>query len=394
MTNTIDAQSRPLRYVELDSLRGLAALMVVFQHLQLLWETDTHAARSSAILGFLLGLTRPFGSEAVILFFVLSGFVLSLPAVNGKPQSYPAFLIRRIFRIYIPYLAAIAASVAGAFWLHGVATTKSRWFSGCWSEPVSWRLVLQYVVFVGVFETQQFDSPIWSLVHEMRISLIFPLLCEFVLRLKSKWSFVIAGGLTISALVVEKRPFHVNPLMADSLHYAGIFVLGIFLARERNMLGIWFRSRNGLTKGLLGIWFLWLYRFAAPLLVAHIGVVLPNFLFFISQWLTALGAGGLIIISLNSVAWKHVLMWRPIHFLGQISYSLYLWHFVVLLYCIHLFYGKVPLWAILCLVSVLSVFVSWLSYRWIEIPSMNLGRRLSNAFPSPAGARRAAIPRP
>jgi peptidoglycan/LPS O-acetylase OafA/YrhL len=194
---------------------------------------------------------------------------------------------------------------------------------------------------------------------------------------------VIAGGLTISALLVEKRPFHVNPLMADSLHYAGIFVLGIFLARERSRLGMWFRCRHRLTKVLIAIWFLWLYRFAAPLLVAHIGRVLPNFLFYISQWLTAFGAGGLIMISLNSVAWKHVLMWRPIRFLGQISYSLYLWHFVVLLYCIHLFYGKVPLGAILCLVFVLSIIVSWLSYRWIEVPSINLGRRLSNAFQSP-----------
>jgi len=389
MTNTLDAPNRQVRFVELDSLRGLAALMVVFQHLQLLWETDTHAVSSSAILGIFLGLTRPFGSEAVILFFVLSGFVLSLPAVNGKPQSYSTFLIRRIFRIYIPYLAAIAVSVAGAFWLHGAATTHSRWFSGCWSEPVSWRLVLQYVVFLGVFETQQFDSPIWSLVHEMRISLIFPFLCGLVLRLKSRWSFVIAGGLTISAIVVEKRPFHVNPLIADSLHYAGIFVLGIFLARERSRLGMWFRRRRGLTKGLIAIWFLWLYRFAAPSLVAHIGVVLPNLLFFISQWLTALGAGGLIMISLNSATWKRVLTWRPIHFLGQISYSLYLWHFVVLLYCIHLFYGKVPLWAILCLVLVVSIIMSWLSYRWIEIPSITLGRKLSNAFQSPSGGRRA-----
>ena len=94
---------------------------------------------------------------------------------------------------------------------------------------------------------------------------------------------------------------------------------------------------------------------------------------------------------MNSASCKRVLHWPPIHFLGQISYSLYLWHYVVLLYCVHLLYGKVSLWAILCLIFILSISVSWLSYRFIEVPSMNLGRRLSNAFRSPAGARRSAL---
>jgi peptidoglycan/LPS O-acetylase OafA/YrhL len=107
---------------------------------------------------------------------------------------------------------------------------------------------------------------------------------------------------------------------------------------------------------------------------------------YISQWITALGAGGLMIISMNSPSCKRVLHWPPIHFLGEVSYSLYLWDFVVLLYCVHLLYGKIPLWEILCLVVVLSIIVSWFSYRWIEVPSMNLGRTLSNAFQSPSGA--------
>jgi peptidoglycan/LPS O-acetylase OafA/YrhL len=50
----------------------------------------------------------------------------------------------------------------------------------------------------------------------------------------------------------------------------------------------------------------------------------------------------------------------------------------VLLYCVHLLYGKIPLLAILLLVLVLSLAVSWCSYHWIEKPSMELGRRLSS----------------
>ncbi len=383
MLNTVNAPVKAARYLELDSLRGLAALTVVVGHLRAVWQTDTQP--TSVALKFFLDLVTPFHTEAVILFFVLSGFVLSLPAVNGRPQTNFAFVIRRVFRIYVPYLAALAVSVAGAFWLHGIIT-RSNWFHQFWSEPVSWHLVGQHVLFLGVFNVYQFDGPIWSLVHEMRISLIFPLLCGFVLRFKSKWSLAIAGGLTIVAITIEKLPFQINQSVADSFQYAGLFVLGILLARERSKLGAWFRRPRRFAKVLIGAAFLWLYLFAGAPLMGATGHFRHS-LTCISQWITAFGAGGLMIVCMNSASCKRVLSWRPIHFLGEVSYSLYLWHWVVILYCVHLLYGKISLWAILSLALVLSIIVPWCSYRWIEKPSMNLGRKLSNLSQrSPANA--------
>ncbi len=381
MMSKIDAPVRQVRYVELDSLRGLAALIVVLHHVLYLWETDTQP--TSAACRFFLDLINPFGFEAVILFFVLSGFVLSLPAVDGKPQTYLTFITRRIFRIYVPYLAALAVTVAGAFWLHGTVTA-SDWFQATWSEPVRWRTVWQHVMFLGVFNSDLFNPPIWSLVYEMRISLILPFLCGFVLRFKSKWSFAIAAGLTATAIVLGRPPFHLGLGMADTFHYAGLFVFGIFLAREKSNLGDWFRRRRRLVKVSIGGAFLWLWLFAGPLSAGGAGAFPRHSLLCASQWITALGAGGLMIVSMNSESCKRVLSWRPVHFLGQISYSLYLWHFVVLLYCVHLLYGRMPLLAVLCLAFVLSVIVSWFSYRWIEIPSIHLGRRLSNVFQRPS----------
>lgn len=391
MKSSIDVPIRQPRYLELDSLRGLAAFIVVLHHLRILWEYDTQP--TSATLRFFLDLVNPFGFEAVILFFVLSGFVLSLPAVAGKPQSYPTFLIRRVFRIYVPYLAALAVSIAGAYWLHGLVT-RSSWFQSSWSDPVDWHLVFQHLLFIGSYDSMQFDNPIWSLVHEMRISLVFPLLCGIILGLKSKWSFVVAGGLTIASGLLGKLPFDITASVADSIQYAGLFVLGIFLARERARLGDWFRCRPGIARVLIGAAFLWLFLFAgstfteAATRLLHIR--LHRFLLMISQWITAFGAGGLMIMSMNSALSKRVLHWPSIRLLGQMSYSLYLWHFIVLLFCVHLLYGKTPLWTILCLALVLSIAVSWCSYLWIEKPSMNLGRKLSNVFRSPAGARRSA----
>jgi len=373
---TADAVSKPARFVELDSLRGLAALSVVLHHCRVMWETDTQPA--SPFLRSLLSLVAPIGFEAVLLFFVLSGFVLSLPAVTGKPQRYSTFVIRRVFRIYVPYLAALAVSVAGALWLHG-AVTRSDWFNKSWSEAVNWQLVGRHLLFVGVFDTNQFDNPIWSLIHEMRISLVFPLLCALVLRIGTRRSLALALGLSCAAILFELRPFVIDGDLTGSLHYAAFFVLGILLARHRTRLGAWLSRRRKLTRTLALVAALVIFLFAGPQILQHFSR--PSHYWRnkpFSDWITALGAGGLIIISLSSAICKRFLFWKPIRFLGKISYSLYLWHFIVMLYCIHLLYGKMPLGAILCLVLVLTFPVSWCSYRWIELPSIALGRRLSD----------------
>jgi peptidoglycan/LPS O-acetylase OafA/YrhL len=371
----------------LDALRGLAALMVVLHHLGVLWQTETQP--TSAAIRAVMSLVFPFGTNAVMLFFVLSGFVLSLPAVAGRPQKYSTFVIRRIFRIYVPYLASLAVAVIGACWLHGMIT-RSSWFNVSWPGPVDWHLVGQHVLFLGSYDHSVFNKPIWSLIFEMRISLLFPLLCALVLWFRSRWSLAMILVLAAGPMICERLPFGLT------LQYASLFVFGIALARERDRLGALLRRLPRWAKMLIGVVFLWLFLFAGTP-ANWPGHAFQNALAYVSMWITALGAGGLMIVSINWQSCKRVLLWRPIHFLGEVSYSLYLWHFVVMLYCVHLLYGRLPFPAILCLCFVASIFVSWCSYRWIEVPSMNLGRRLSNfpgGFPARPGASTGSVESP
>src|SRR5215469_5549046 len=88
------------RFDELDSLRGIAAAMVALSHF---FGATNSTGKPENLLRILV---YPFknGEAAVALFFLLSGLVLSLPIWRGKPQNYSTFILRRICRIYLPYL--------------------------------------------------------------------------------------------------------------------------------------------------------------------------------------------------------------------------------------------------------------------------------------------------
>jgi peptidoglycan/LPS O-acetylase OafA/YrhL len=374
MSVAVNTPQKQLRMTELDSLRGLAAMAVLIDHFMMLWLTGT---QGSSAKEWLLSLPSAGGDAAVLLFFVLSGYVLSLPWVEGKPQPYLVFITRRIFRIYIPYLAALASAVAGAYWLHGVATSSDR-FCSSWSEPVDWHLVRQHVQLLGNFDSDQFDGPIWSLVVEMRVSLIFPLLCLVVLRLRNAWPLAMALFLSVFQIVAWRiSPALGQSMIFSTMSWSAFFVIGIYLARERTRIAEWFARLARPTRISFATANVLLFVGAGPAFYGIAAGLKHSSLDSIGSWFVSAGASGVIVLSLNSDSCKRILHWKPIHWLGKVSYSIYLMHVVVLLYCVHLFNGKISLIAILLLSLALTLVVSWCFYWFIELPSMNLGRRLS-----------------
>jgi len=339
---------------------------------------SSHAARE-----LFTYLAYPFsaGREAVILFFILSGFVLSIPAINSRAQRYPVFITRRVFRIYFPYLVAIMAAVLAAQIFHGTET-QSQWLNRPWSAPVTWRPVLQHLIFIGQYDAGQFDPPIWSLIYEMRISLLFPVLCAICLKLRPGLSLVMAVCLSAASIFVNNLftahgGWHST---IDTVHYAALFVVGIFLARQRHSISAIYRQLSWNKKLAIGLSSALIYVYAAVLWQGFIRRVTSYDLFNSGDWLTVMGAAGLIVFSLNSALLRRVLYWPPIHALGKMSYSVYLLHFIVILLLVHLFYGKIPLLLILMLCLVVAIIASSFFYRFVEIPFINLGRKLSGCF--------------
>jgi peptidoglycan/LPS O-acetylase OafA/YrhL len=176
------------RLETLDSLRGLAALCVVIHHsliIRPIWYDDTHHVRSAALANLFKYTPLRIvwaGHEAVMLFFVLSGFVLSLPYLSGRSLPYRAYLAKRFCRIYVPCLVAVTVGIL----LRQLFVTPhppgvSHWMDDIWKPPLTLGLFGSYTLLAGSFNLSNFDPVLWSLVHEIRISMLLPLIAAFVL---------------------------------------------------------------------------------------------------------------------------------------------------------------------------------------------------------------------
>jgi peptidoglycan/LPS O-acetylase OafA/YrhL len=92
---------------------------------------------------------------------------------------------------------------------------------------------------------------------------------------------------------------------------------------------------------------------------------------------TALGAALFMALALGSAKSQKALERPGFQWLGKVSYSLYLIHPLVLMTCVYAFFGIFPLPLSVALALGLSLFFSEYFYRWVERPSMEWGRKLS-----------------
>jgi len=380
------------RFDELDSLRGLAALAVFFSHIYLVFN-DNPLTR----LLFEFGPLRltVAGSEAVTFFFVLSGFVLSLPFCSGKRPAYRHYVVRRVCRIYIPYIAAFLAALGlRDVFYSGTINGLSDWFNANWSNPLGSGAIRDHLLLIGTF-TSNLNNVVWSLVHEMRVSLVFPLLMFLLVRMNALQGIGFGAALSAGSVLyayLSGANFTGTEWHA-TVHYAALFIVGALLAKYREPLRDKIRSlgpKRTLTLSLVG---LLLYVYARPSYIIHMLFegFNPYYRMVMDTWLTAAGAAVFIMLGISSGAFSRFLRFRIINYIGRISYSLYLTHLAVLFSCIHLLHPVLPMWAI-CLIAAAGTFAaSSLMYHLVEKPAIRLGKALTGQSRQAAVSRRASV---
>jgi peptidoglycan/LPS O-acetylase OafA/YrhL len=356
-------------------LRGIAAATVVLGHL--LKSAPAFDDHSEAFWALKYTPLHIFwaGHQAVIFFFVLSGFVLALPFYS-RVVSYRAFVIRRVFRICIPYWAAVvlAAIACHQFSRHGVPGL-STWFNSWWNDRLSAELLLGHLLLIGSFRNNVLDPVLWSLVHEMRISLAFPLLMAFLLRNRWHTTLLAAAGLGVIGLAISHFSHRLggDNDFGATFGYVLMFAVGALLCRHRVEIIGWFQQqaplwrRGWMLLALLAYTYPFWFLPSAPFL--HLGLV--------DDYVTTAGVALFIVLALGSRSSGRALQVPPLPWLGRVSYSLYLLHAIVLLTLLSLLFGAIPLWAIWALTLLISLPLAAASYRLLERPSITLGHRLA-----------------
>jgi peptidoglycan/LPS O-acetylase OafA/YrhL len=371
------------RYPQLDSLRGLAALTVVAEHCMRIDPGGFRRVSPGLDWAFTSTPLHLFwaGGNAVLLFFVLSGFVLALQVRGGI--SYVPFVVHRLFRLQIPYLVAITVAMGLSWWAAGRGPYLSAWFNAIWTKGPTLSDVLMNWSLIGHFDLWSFDPPVWSLVHEMRISLIFPLLAFFCFRYG--WRsimtvpFILLGAPGI--LLLPHWWSWAFDLSATFL-YVPLFVVGILVASDRERI-VRFTGRLRLTMiGLTAAMALLLYTypfwFQTGSKLLHLWVIDTSFI--------TLGATYFIVLTLSIPRLAGWLTAAPLRWLGRISYSLYLTHVLVLLGIVHALSGVIALPVLLLIGVAGSLVAADLFHRGVERPALRMGRRLSTSLM--AGERR------
>jgi len=199
---------------KLEAIRGFAAIYVVFHHT---------FAQGLVIMHHDISVLFRFGQEAVILFFVLSGFVIKYSFEKSKDKSFFSYFEKRFLRIFIP---VVIAYITNYFVL---AYQKHSFFPVDWLNLAGNFFMLQdnNLLKPNVI-TYPFlhNTPLWSLSYEWWFyMLFFPLITYF----KPKAGTIVYALAILSALSYLVYPFFVNRIfMYMAIWWTGVEIADLY----------------------------------------------------------------------------------------------------------------------------------------------------------------------
>ena len=415
------------RLTELDAMRGIAAFSVVLSH-----ACDNLALRQLPVFQ-VLGATplraMTSGRHGVIFFFVLSGLVLTRALLAGPSPGFLIFALRRVVRLCLPAGAALIFSAS----LYALCHAPGAWLDpNAWMGATSWTRAPTFVgigrqtLLIGVEGDFDLDPPLWTLAHELRLSLLLPLVVSLAIRWRSRGGTLLLAA--CGALFGAEIGDHL--ITSDSGAPHSLILTSIYLALPAVIVAL-LASRMTPSRWLPGVVAGW--RIAAVCaiagaaegaLVGHggritLGYSAPETLLatayfapcFLIGAALSLGAldrlptgkehripclGGamlllcsddLFAISVASVLLilvarlpgrlRGLLRSPPLVFLGRVSFSLYLVHVPLLVGLSHALHDVMPKSAITGLAVVLAIPAAWVLYLAAERPAQRLARRIA-----------------
>jgi peptidoglycan/LPS O-acetylase OafA/YrhL len=391
----------PAKQVELlDYLRGAAILSVLLVHTlgttfgydELPWGgLFRHSSTTTSFLWFLPVSVLALG---VPIFFVVSGFCIHLSFLNSG-QKWGAFFIRRFFRIYPAYFAALIFFTA-------INLTYSRGellnYQEYWWQLLT-HLWLGHNVDPASFSA--INGAFWSLAIEAQLYLLYPLLLGFIARLGWQRTMIAVAVVEVSIRGVAgvtqtfgfNSPGGIN-FSNSPFGYWYSWAMGAYLAEA-------FAKKQPLPFAKYSPVF-WL---ALGIGVYFIKPLFP-FRFLLFAVATAVYISGRLSRAAEPTAPPSVLL-NPLKKIGLWSYSIYLLHEPLINIYSHLTDRLIPgaydsppfRFFFVALTWAVIIPFSMVWYHGLEVPAIGWGKkiislassRLAPAAPSPGGAGNAPV---
>ena len=359
-------------FPECESIRGIAILLVVFFHTLPSQKLGTGFADANPLQSFIFA-----GDTGVILFFVLSGFLLSLPFFRGQALDVRKFARKRALRILPLYLVLI--TIGGFYREDLFGFLKALFF---WDLRTS-----------TLFP---FGSVTWSLMAEVQFYLLLPLLFILWNKKTTRPLLLLILALLIASYAdithrLDIIPFDWslglnlrNTIFARWPSFLCGMALALFHAQLGEKIRVWCQHSKVLRSGLSDLILLGLLFTLGVVLqhVAKMGIFMAYISFFdrfvYESLLWMLVIAALLYLPLKS----RLLFVNPLlYFFGLISYSLYLWHVVALHFAPTLLTKITPAFATLSdtqqtfTALIIAVLISMASYQLIERPFLKIKAR-------------------
>jgi len=344
--------NQPKAILSLTGVRGFAAIWVVFYHMRDLFN--------EAFPDFdILNRAIQTGYLGVDLFAFLSGFIIAY--IYGSRLKTPSvkslrrFMWLRFVRTYPLHIFILGLFIAMYVLQMGVSSLVLL--------PNDKSLIYQIFLLngLGIEDKWAWNVPSWSLSAEWACYVIFPILAPFIARVKNGYMAMLMAGLTLIATIMTMTylgsPDFDSSLKWGLIRIAGEFFTGCWLYRihKSGLLNRLPMGWIGLLSGLAVIYLLLFTHFVGPVICLF----------------------ALMILCLAQD--KQPLKWlfgNPISlYLGEISYSVYMLHWIVIVYAAPLGLDQLSIgWQILTIFMIIMMG-SALTYHFVEQTSR---RKLRN----------------
>lgn len=304
------------RLRSLDGLRGAAALVVLLHHVTLLsprlaraWYGKPQGRLATLLVESPLSIFVR-GTEAVWIFFLLSGYVLTRRQLAGERIDAPAYYWRRACRLYIPMAASVILAIALRAVPHRVIPGGSWWLNGHAASSDRGEILSAALLVFG--NKTSLNTVWWSLQWEAWFSLAVPilvLLCRPVRR--HLWIFGVACVFTSSWLAIHWSSFPPNSV-DRAMTFMPMFGAGVALAAyEPRLLELrrfvrgW-RGWFALAAGALLYWSATFWKDNRSMLPFG-----QQGLRTLMQASTLLGATGILVLALGFTGFARLLSVSP-----------------------------------------------------------------------------------